>query len=63
MSSGGLNFSFATLGVSSGELKFLFVTLGVSSGKERKGKVSGLSSVTGFSSKLVFNLAEHPTLL
>ncbi len=29
----------------------------------KKGKVLCLASVTGFSSKLVFNLAEHPTLL
>ncbi len=28
-----------------------------------EGKVPCLRSVTGFSSKLVFNLAEHPTLL
>ncbi len=32
-------------------------------GKERKSKVPCLPSVTAFSSKLVFKLAEHPTLL
>ncbi len=31
--------------------------------RERKGKVCCLPLVTGFRSKLVFNLAEHPTLL
>ncbi len=31
--------------------------------RERKGNVHCLPSVTGFSSKQVFNLAEHPTLL
>ncbi len=29
----------------------------------RKGKVPCLPSVTGFNSKVVFDLAEHPTLL
>ncbi len=38
-------------------------TLIFARGQERKLKVHCLPSVTGFSSNLVFNLAEHPKLL
>ncbi len=40
-----------------------YIILNMERKRKRKGKVPYLSSVRGFRSKLVFNLAEQPTLL